>query len=139
MRIAVIDLGTNSVRFDVHQIGPGDRIRQARLVLFNPAYHGDPVLDRIMDGYAAEVAENLVGLVRRLHMEEREFDLVLSGSQLTKGRHPALNNGIIDRLRAQFPGCEPVLVDGDPVEGALRIAAELAGQAGPATPGKPPH
>jgi len=28
MRLAVIDLGTNSVRFDVHQIGPGSRIRQ---------------------------------------------------------------------------------------------------------------
>ncbi len=28
MRVAIIDLGTNSVRFDVHQIGPGGRIRQ---------------------------------------------------------------------------------------------------------------
>ena len=28
MRLAVIDLGTNSVRFDVHQIGPGNLIRQ---------------------------------------------------------------------------------------------------------------
>jgi exopolyphosphatase/guanosine-5'-triphosphate,3'-diphosphate pyrophosphatase len=27
MRLAVIDLGTNSVRFDVHEIGPGNRIR----------------------------------------------------------------------------------------------------------------
>ena len=26
MRLAVIDLGTNSVRFDVHQIGPGNRV-----------------------------------------------------------------------------------------------------------------
>ena len=28
MRVAVIDLGTNSVRFDVNQIGPGNRVRQ---------------------------------------------------------------------------------------------------------------
>lgn len=28
MRVAIIDLGTNSVRFDVHQIGPGGRARQ---------------------------------------------------------------------------------------------------------------
>lgn len=28
MRIAIIDLGTNSVRFDVHQLGPGRRVRQ---------------------------------------------------------------------------------------------------------------
>jgi exopolyphosphatase/guanosine-5'-triphosphate,3'-diphosphate pyrophosphatase len=28
MRIAIIDLGTNSVRFDVHQIGPGRGIRR---------------------------------------------------------------------------------------------------------------
>lgn len=27
MRIAIIDLGTNSVRFDVHQLGPGARVR----------------------------------------------------------------------------------------------------------------
>src|SRR6185437_4708301 len=26
MRVAIIDLGTNSVRFDVHQIGPGNRV-----------------------------------------------------------------------------------------------------------------
>ncbi len=28
MRIALIDLGTNSVRFDVHQIGPGSRLKE---------------------------------------------------------------------------------------------------------------
>jgi exopolyphosphatase/guanosine-5'-triphosphate,3'-diphosphate pyrophosphatase len=28
LRVAVIDLGTNSVRFDVNQIGPGNRVRQ---------------------------------------------------------------------------------------------------------------
>ena len=28
MRIAIIDLGTNSVRFDVHQLGPGRKVRQ---------------------------------------------------------------------------------------------------------------
>jgi exopolyphosphatase / guanosine-5'-triphosphate,3'-diphosphate pyrophosphatase len=27
MRIAIIDLGTNSVRFDIHQFGPGNRLR----------------------------------------------------------------------------------------------------------------
>ncbi len=27
MRIGIIDLGTNSVRFDVHQLGPGNRVR----------------------------------------------------------------------------------------------------------------
>lgn len=28
MRLAIIDLGTNSVRYDVHQIGPGKRVRR---------------------------------------------------------------------------------------------------------------
>jgi exopolyphosphatase/guanosine-5'-triphosphate,3'-diphosphate pyrophosphatase len=28
MRVAIIDLGTNSVRFDVHQLGPGNKTRQ---------------------------------------------------------------------------------------------------------------
>ena len=28
MRVAIIDLGTNSVRFDVHQIGPGKQLRR---------------------------------------------------------------------------------------------------------------
>jgi len=28
MRVAIIDLGTNSVRFDVHRIGPGNEVRQ---------------------------------------------------------------------------------------------------------------
>ena len=28
MRVAIIDLGTNSVRFDVHQLGPGDQVKE---------------------------------------------------------------------------------------------------------------
>jgi len=105
---------------------PDHRHKRAAQVLFDPAFHEEPVLCGILRGYGAEIAAILVGLARKLGLGQQEFDLVLSGSVLTKGRHPALNGTIVETVRAAFAGCAPVLVDAPPVRGALRIAAELA-------------
>ncbi|MBN1675105.1 MAG: hypothetical protein JXR37_28955 [Kiritimatiellae bacterium] len=104
------------------------RERESRDVLFRAAYHEDPALCLLLRRYAEEIADILIGLAGRLQLRSRAFDLVLSGSQLTKGRHPAMNDTLIALVQEQFPTCEPILVDGPPVQGAIRIAAETAGK-----------
>ena len=101
------------------------RARQAQFVLFDPAHHDDPVLCRVFAEHGEEVSTLLIAMAKRLHLAGRDFDLVLSGSVLTKGRHPVLNGTIIKRVTEQLPTCVPVIVDGAPVQGALRLAREL--------------
>lgn len=103
------------------------RQREARRAVFEPAMHDDPETCRMLGRYADELAEILIGMARRLKFEHKIFDFVMSGSLLIKGRHPALNGTLVQRIKEKFPGAEPVLVDGLPVDGAIRIAKELAG------------
>jgi exopolyphosphatase/guanosine-5'-triphosphate,3'-diphosphate pyrophosphatase len=58
MRIAVIDLGTNSVRFDVHQIGPGSRIRQL---------HREKLMVRLGQGVFLEGKLDSAAIRRTIH------------------------------------------------------------------------
>jgi hypothetical protein len=102
------------------------RVREARRALFTPAMRAEPATVRLLRGYADDLAEILVGMGRRLSLGEAPFDLVLSGSLLTKGRHPALNGRLAERVRQALPGARPVTVEGLPVEGALLLARELA-------------
>ena len=97
----------------------------AQLVLFDPTHHDDPVLCRVFSEHAEDVSALLIAMARRLHLAGRDFDLVLSGSVLTQGRHPVLNGTIIERVTEYFPTCAAVTVDGPPVLGGLRIAGEL--------------
>ena len=104
------------------------RERNARVVLFRPTYHCDTVLCRIFERYASDIAEFLIALGKRLRLGTQPFELVLSGSQFVEGKHPILNARLMEFVRNEFPICVPVLVDGPPVRGALRMAAELAHQ-----------
>jgi exopolyphosphatase/guanosine-5'-triphosphate,3'-diphosphate pyrophosphatase len=58
MRIAIIDLGTNSVRFDVHQIGPKDRVR---------LLHREKLMVRLGQGVFTEGRLNPEAVRRTLH------------------------------------------------------------------------
>jgi exopolyphosphatase/guanosine-5'-triphosphate,3'-diphosphate pyrophosphatase len=58
MRLAVIDLGTNSVRFDVHQIGPGNRIRQL---------HREKLMVRLGQGVFLEGKLDKAAIRRTVH------------------------------------------------------------------------
>ena len=107
-------------KVDLSAVGRG---RQA---VFSAANRSDAVLGGILKRYAEELAGILVGMANRLGLGDSAFDLVLSGSVLTKGRHPALNDTLIRCVTAVYPNAEPVIVDGPPVQGAIRIARELA-------------
>jgi len=101
-------------------------ISDARRALFSEAYHDDPVLCRLLARHAADLSEILLGIADALELGDDAFDLVLSGSLMTKGRHPALNDTLIELIKEKHPRADGIVVDGPPVEGALRIAAELA-------------
>lgn len=104
------------------------RVEAARPIAFQPKYHDDPGLCAILTRYARDLAELLVSMAKRLDLKTDEpFDLVLSGSVLTKGRHPALNDTLIRKVRAVYPNADGIVVDGVPVQGALRTAREMVG------------
>ena len=101
------------------------RRQKARQILFREPYRSDPGVCELLSKYGEEIADVLLKLAARLELGGDAFDVVLSGSLLTKGRSPALNGTIIERVRAVHPQCRPVVVDGPPVDGAVRIALEL--------------
>ncbi|MBA4387719.1 MAG: hypothetical protein C0404_07040 [Verrucomicrobia bacterium] len=99
----------------------------ARRAVFSPDVFTDATTCRMLACYALDLADILVGMGMKLGMEKDQFDFVMSGSLLMKGRHPALNETLARAIKRQFPGAEPILVDGLPVDGAVRIAKEMAG------------
>ena len=50
-----------------------------------------------------------------LGLGDGEFDVVLSGSVMTKGRHPALNDTLGALVKDKHPRAQPIVVDGPPV------------------------
>src|SRR5579883_2140764 len=58
MRLAVIDLGTNSVRFDVQQIGPKDRVR---------LLHREKLMVRLGQGVFSDAKLDANAIRRTLH------------------------------------------------------------------------
>jgi hypothetical protein len=106
------------------KVEPGLRQR-AREILFQEPYRSDPGVCELLSRYGEEIADVLLKLAARLDLGGDAFDVVLSGSLLTKGRSPALNDTIIKRVQAVHFQCRLVIVDGPPVDGAVRIALEL--------------
>jgi len=102
------------------------QVSKARQLIFSEAFRDDEVLCEIFRRYAEELAEVLVGMARRLQIGKDEpFDVVLSGSLLTEGRHPVLNGGTIENVKRTYPQAHGVVVSRAPVSGAVRMAREL--------------
>lgn len=101
------------------------RMDLARQVIFDPRLHQDPTTVALLKGYGLDLAATLIGIGKRLELSEECFDLVLSGSLLSQGRHPALNETLIRTVQMSLPGAKAVVVDGPPVLGAIRIAQDL--------------
>jgi len=101
------------------------RIIEARRAVLHPTMFNDPATCALLQKFAWSLADVLGGLGGRLRFGSSEFDLVLSGSILTRGRHPALNDTLIASIAKSFSGARAVVVDGLPVDGALLMAADL--------------
>lgn len=103
----------------------GQVLIRAREVLFREPGRSDPALCAVLGDFGRETAAILLRLARSLELQDEPFALVLSGSLLTRGRHPALNDAIIADVAAGCPRCRPVVLDRPPVDGAVLIAREL--------------
>jgi exopolyphosphatase/guanosine-5'-triphosphate,3'-diphosphate pyrophosphatase len=76
MRFAIIDLGTNSVRFDVHQVGPGQKLR---------ALHREKVMVRLGQGAFVSGKLDPAAISRTLFAFER-FRSILDRLKVTRVR-----------------------------------------------------
>lgn len=108
-----------------HPVLTCKQLALARKTLFDPKYYADPVLTKIMNKYATFLADILIRLGQRMDLHNKSFDLVLSGSLLTQGRHPALNDVLIRTVKAALPGARPILLEPPPVLGSIRMAQQL--------------
>jgi len=97
-----------------------DRIASMSLTLCETAEMGDRVAIRIFKEEAEEVIKNVSAVVKRLHLEEKEFDLVFVGNNFKCTKY--FQRIIIKKLKASFPNVSFIPLTGKPVIGAIRLA-----------------
>lgn len=127
-------LGHDSVEGALHALtarDAGDRTaRVARLarVVLDEAAAGDPAAAAIVAAEGRTLADYALAAARRVGIERTPFRLLLTGGVF---RHPsdALERALGERLRALNPGVAPFRGHGEPILGALLLAAEGAGVA----------
>ena len=93
---------------------------------FRASAAGDQVARRIILAAAEEMAVTATALVRRLEMEQEEFDLITAGS-VFRGEDPVFLETVIQSIRPIAPRanhCFPLYA---PVVGAVLLASEEAG------------
>lgn len=83
----------------------------------------DSVAKDIFDRTIAELVTMVMAVVRKLELDSKQFDLVLSGS-VTKV--PYINQSIAEILRSEFSQINIVVPKGRPVFGAVKLALEEA-------------
>ena len=80
---------------------------------------GDIVARDIFDRTIADIITNVIAVVKKLELEEKEFDFVLSG---TVTKIPYIQKGISDVFGMEYPQAKIIYPDGDPVLGGLKLA-----------------
>ena len=93
---------------------------------FRASADGDRVARSIILAAAEEMAVTATALIRRLNMEQEEFDLITAGS-VFRGEDPVFLETVSESVRAVAPQarfCFPVFA---PVVGAVLLAGEEAG------------
>jgi hypothetical protein len=121
----------------VGRVTPGQQRRARRIPewLSAAARRGSVGALRLLDGYAAVLAEGAGAIVRVLGLRRHRFDVVLSGSVLAG--LPDLRRLTARRIRRFAPGARCVGAPARPVRGALVHAAHEAwGGFSPAASGR---
>jgi N-acetylglucosamine kinase-like BadF-type ATPase len=99
-----------------------ERIAALAVTVFKSA-PSDPVADKILTGAAKELAKMTAALVGRLQLPPRGFPLALAGSVLLN--QPDFRRRVGAEIAMR--GCQPSeLAVGEPVEGAVKLARQLA-------------
>ena len=95
--------------------------------LFLAAAEGDAVALRILEEEGTELGNAVNALIRRLHMTEAAFDVVLIGSVLTRGQGPYFIEAISRMVKTVAPYARCVRLEADPVIGAVLSAMDEDG------------
>jgi len=98
------------------------RFASLSLPLCTTAESGDKVAIRILKEEAEEVIKNVSAVVKRLKLEEKEFDLVFVGNNFKCIKY--FHRIIIKKLKSCFPKINFIPLTGKPVIGAIRLAHE---------------
>ncbi len=94
----------------------------AVMLVFETAAEGDPVACDVIRWMGRELASLALGVIRQLHFERLEFDVVLTGS-LYKGS-PLITEAMREAIHTVAPGASLVPLQAPPVVGAVLLGME---------------
>ncbi|OPA81076.1 ATPase [Paenibacillus selenitireducens] len=95
-------------------------------LIFEAATEGDAVAVQILEQEGTEFGNAANALIRRLHMEQDTFDVVLGGSVFSKSKSLHMIEAIEREVRKVAPYASFVRVEMDPVVGAVMSAMDFA-------------
>jgi N-acetylglucosamine kinase-like BadF-type ATPase len=102
-------------------------VPSAAPIVMAEANAGDAVAHQIVQEAGSALGSSAAVVIRRLHMEDEAFDVVLAGG-LFRGLNQPLWDAIHDPVHAAAPGATLVRLTAPPVTGAGLLALELVGQ-----------
>ena len=126
---AAVDVARPVEFLDAAARGRIDITSFASLVL--AAADGDTVAAAILVKAGEALGDSAAHVVRQLHLEEEDFDLVLAGSMF-RTENPWMVDALNARVRPIAPGAHLQRLQDPPVVGAALMAIELLGPTAPA-------
>lgn len=96
-------------------------------LMFEAAGQGDAAAIRILEEAGREHANAVCALIKRLNMQHESFDVVLTGSVLSRGGTSHMVDAITQSLQATAPNANTVKLTVDPVVGAVMSAMDNSG------------
>ncbi|WP_338068698.1 N-acetylglucosamine kinase [Paenibacillus nanensis] len=96
-------------------------------LMFEAAGAGDAVAIRILREAGLEHGNAVNALIKRLGMQEETFDVVLTGSVLSRGSTSHMIDAIKEAVGAAAPNASVVKLSADPVIGAVMSAMDSSG------------
>jgi N-acetylglucosamine kinase-like BadF-type ATPase len=104
----------------------GYRLRCATHLVFEAAAAGDEPARAVLQRAGRELADGASFIIRKLRMEDEDFELVLAGS-VFKATEPLLRDTLVAGVRAVAPKAHPVCLTAPPAVGSVLLAMEAGG------------
>ncbi|AZK46441.1 N-acetylglucosamine kinase [Paenibacillus lentus] len=96
-------------------------------LVFEAAKQGDEVAASHLAEQGSELGNAAAALIRRLGMENEEFDVVLGGSILSKSRSPIMTDALARTVSLTAPRAKVARIEMEPVAGAVLSAMDAVG------------
>ncbi|MNM98416.1 BadF/BadG/BcrA/BcrD ATPase family protein [compost metagenome] len=95
--------------------------------MFDAAKRGDRVAIEILKDQGKELGNAAAALIKRLNMQNDEFDVVLGGSVLAKSTPTVMRDALQTRLLKTAPKASVITIKMEPVAGAVLSAMDRGG------------